>query len=93
VPIYEYRCESCGERFEELVSASAETPPPCPGCGAAGAKRLFSTFATEWIPTDIAWHKMPSKHDMGGLPDSRPSASIPRSIGDGKKKDTGKKKT
>jgi len=42
-------------------------------------------FATEWLPTDVAWHKMPNKHDMGGAPDSRPSASIPRSIPGGGK--------
>jgi putative FmdB family regulatory protein len=90
MPIYEYRCTSCDTRFEELVSASAKTGPPCPSCGAKKPKRLFSTFATEWLPGDVAWHKMPNKHDMGGPPDPT-SASIPRSIGDGKKSG-GKKK-
>jgi hypothetical protein len=46
-------------------------------------------FATEWIPNNVSWHKMPNKHDMGGAADTRPSASIPRSITDGK---PGKKK-
>jgi putative FmdB family regulatory protein len=84
VPIYEYRCETCDERFEELVSASATEPPPCPACGAKNAKRLFSLFATEWIPSNVSWHKMPNKHDMGGLPDSRPSASFSKGIPKGK---------
>jgi len=65
------------------VSASAKTAPPCPGCGAHGANRLFSTFATEWIPSNVAWHKMPSKHDMGGAADTRPSASFPKGIPSG----------
>jgi putative FmdB family regulatory protein len=86
VPIYEYRCKSCGDRFEELVSASATSAPPCPSCGAKGAKRLFSMFATEWIPPNVAWHKLPNKHDMGGAADTRPSASIPKAIPDTKKK-------
>ena len=72
------------------MSASAKAAPPCPSCGAKGAKRLFSTFATEWLPTDVAWHKMPNKHDMGGAEDTRPSALIPKSIPDGKKKGKGK---
>ena len=73
------------------MSASATEAPPCPSCGAGGAKRLFSMFATEWIPSNVAWHKMPNKHDMGGAEDTRPSAVIPKSIPDGKKKTGGKK--
>jgi len=44
VPIYEYECEGCGERFEELLAAGAE-PPPCPACGGARTRRLLSGFA------------------------------------------------
>jgi putative FmdB family regulatory protein len=85
MPIYEYRCTSCGGEFEELVSASAKASPPCPACGAGDATRRYSMFATEWVPSNVAWHKMPNKHDMGGAPDSRPTASIPRSIPSPKK--------
>lgn len=77
MPIYEYRCTSCNECFEELVRASATSAPPCPNCGATGAKRLFSMFATEWFPPNVSWHNLPGKHDMGGAPD-RSSTSIPR---------------
>jgi putative FmdB family regulatory protein len=86
MPIYEYRCTSCDEEFEELVSASADASPPCPSCGAEGAQRRFSMFATEWKPSNVAWHKMPNKHDMGGAEDSRPTAAFPKAIPDGKKK-------
>ena len=85
MPIYEYRCAGCSEEFEELVSASAKAAPPCPACGAEGAQRRFSTFATEWMPSNVNWHKLPNKHDMGGGEDSRPSASIPKAIPKGKK--------
>ena len=88
MPIYEYRCVSCDDRFEELMPASAKSAPPCPGCGATGAKRLFSMFATEWFPPNVSWHNLPSKHDMGGAEDSRPSASFPKAIPDSKKKKT-----
>ena len=90
MPIYEYQCAECGQLFEELVSASAEAAPPCPECGAAGAGRLFSAFATEWLPTNVAWHKLPNKHDMGGGDDSRPSAFISRSPTEAKAKGKGK---
>jgi hypothetical protein len=42
-------------------------------------------FATEWIPNNVSWHNLPSKHDMGGAEDTRPSTLIPKSIPDGKK--------
>ena len=43
VPIYEFSCTSCGERFEELTAIDAT--PPCPRCGAPDAKRLISQYA------------------------------------------------
>jgi putative FmdB family regulatory protein len=49
MPIYEYRCEACEERFEELVSADAPAPA-CPRCGAERAKRLLSAQAA---PFDV----------------------------------------
>jgi putative FmdB family regulatory protein len=44
MPIYEYRCESCAERFEELVRRPGD-PVACPACGGTEAERLLSTFA------------------------------------------------
>jgi putative FmdB family regulatory protein len=44
VPIYEFRCDSCGERFEALVDAGTESLD-CRLCGAAGAPRALSAPA------------------------------------------------
>ncbi len=44
MPIYEFECGACGERFEALVDAGTERAE-CPACGAAGAERRFSSFA------------------------------------------------
>lgn len=41
MPIYEFECEKCGERFEELVAAGAEGVA-CPSCGARETRRLLS---------------------------------------------------
>jgi putative FmdB family regulatory protein len=44
VPIYEFRCGACGERFEALVDAGTESAE-CRVCGADGAPRVFSAQA------------------------------------------------
>jgi putative FmdB family regulatory protein len=44
VPIYEFRCGACGERFEALVAAGTEADE-CRVCGAAGATRILSAQA------------------------------------------------
>jgi putative FmdB family regulatory protein len=44
VPIYEFRCGSCGERFEALVDVGTATEE-CRLCGATGAERVMSAQA------------------------------------------------
>jgi putative FmdB family regulatory protein len=41
MPIYEFECEGCGARFEELLAAGA-TDAACPSCGALRSRRLIS---------------------------------------------------
>lgn len=41
MPIYEFECEQCGERFEELVAADA-APVACAKCGSERTRRLMS---------------------------------------------------
>jgi putative FmdB family regulatory protein len=46
VPIYEFDCQSCGHRFEELVGShvGVETADlVCPECGSAKIERLLSS--------------------------------------------------
>jgi putative FmdB family regulatory protein len=43
MPIYEFECEGCGGRFEELVAAG-ETAV-CPACGSERTRRLLSEVA------------------------------------------------
>lgn len=40
MPIYEFECEECGARFEELAAAGAAVA--CPQCGSAQTRRLLS---------------------------------------------------
>jgi putative FmdB family regulatory protein len=45
MPIYEYRCEECGERFELFVrSLSRQFEPTCPKCGSKRVSKSVSLF-------------------------------------------------
>lgn len=41
MPIYEFTCTACGERFEELMAAGTSRAA-CPACGAGRAERAIS---------------------------------------------------
>jgi len=43
MPIFEYRCEACGHRFELLVFGSEK--PACPKCSSKRIEKLLSGFA------------------------------------------------
>jgi putative FmdB family regulatory protein len=43
MPIYDYQCQSCRRRFEQLVKQ--DETPVCPACGATDPLRLFSATA------------------------------------------------
>ena len=46
MPIYEYRCEGCGTKFEKLVRRSPDVPElACPSCGGKQLQQELSTFA------------------------------------------------
>jgi putative FmdB family regulatory protein len=46
MPIYEYRCPSCGEEFQSLVMKKAEENTLlCPKCGGRKKRRLISRVA------------------------------------------------
>ncbi len=44
MPIYEFECEGCGARFEELVDAAVESVA-CPECGSERTRRLMSSVS------------------------------------------------
>jgi putative FmdB family regulatory protein len=46
MPVYEYRCASCGKRFSWLVGVVADAGEPrCPRCGGTSLKKLISRIA------------------------------------------------
>lgn len=47
MPIYEYVCQDCGEKYEKLVrSSQAKVKLVCPTCGSEKAEKAFSLFGT-----------------------------------------------
>lgn len=47
MPIYEYECLKCDERFELRRSmAESDSDVRCPKCGAEHSQRVFSVFAS-----------------------------------------------
>jgi len=58
VPLYEYRCKSCGHQFEKIQSFSAPDEKECPVCQGP-LERLISAPAIQfkgsgWYVTDYA---------------------------------------
>ncbi len=44
MPIFEYECQACSEKFEELVSSNT-TAVVCPHCNSTDTRKLLSVFA------------------------------------------------
>jgi putative FmdB family regulatory protein len=58
MPIYEFECSSCGERFDRLQKLSDPDPDSCPNCGATGVRRRltapsFRLAGSGWYETDF----------------------------------------
>ena len=59
MPLYEYECDQCGHRFEQIQKFSDDPIETCPSCGAAAVRKLISPPAiqfkgTGWYITDYA---------------------------------------
>ena len=59
MPLYEYECEACHQRFEVIQKFSDPTPEICARCGKGPVRRLLSTPAIQfkgsgWYITDYA---------------------------------------
>lgn len=44
MPLFEFLCQTCGEQFEELVSASSPGVE-CRACGSTDVRKQVSAFA------------------------------------------------
>ena len=58
MPIYEYKCDACGHRFEEFQLLGEGPLSDCPECDAAKLRKLISPVAFRlkgggWYETDF----------------------------------------
>ncbi|MHB1543054.1 MAG: FmdB family zinc ribbon protein [Gammaproteobacteria bacterium] len=68
MPIYEYRCDDCGEISEALQKVDEPALDHCPKCGSTGLKRVMSATVfrlkgSGWYETDF---KSGSRHNVYG---------------------------
>lgn len=61
MPIYEYKCRTCGATFEKLVS-TATTAITCEQCGSRQVEKQFSTFSASVASSS------PAPCSTGGCP-------------------------
>ncbi len=59
MPLYEYECDACGERFELIQKYTDPSPDVCTRCGKGPVQRLASSPAIQfkgsgWYITDYA---------------------------------------
>ena len=60
MPIFEYKCDSCGTKFEKLLRRSDDVSAlSCPDCGAQHLSQQYSTFAARANGSPAA-QEMPS---------------------------------
>jgi putative FmdB family regulatory protein len=61
MPIFEYRCQSCGHEFETLVLKGSV--PACPACKAESLERMLSVPAVKSDTTHALAMKAAKKRD------------------------------
>ncbi len=68
MPIFEFECNSCKHRFEELVSSSSKKVEKCPKCKEANVKKLVSagSFKTSGSYSSSVPSSAPSCSPTGG---------------------------
>ena len=97
MPIYEYKCQSCGHELEKLQRMNDERLKDCPECGKAELHRLVSAAGFRlkgagWYETDFKKGDKKNLHDSGGSTSTSSKKSAPDSAkpADTKKADTKK---
>ena len=71
MPIYEYRCESCGHELEKMQKLAEAPLTDCPSCGQPALKKLISAAGFRlkgggWYETDFKQgDRKKNLHDSG----------------------------
>ena len=91
MPIYEYKCNSCGVELEKLQKISDPPLKECPECGKSSMKKLISATSfrlkgSGWYETDFknsgkkaAANEKSEQKDSGSADGSKKSGSAGKS--------------
>lgn len=80
MPIYVFRCEACGHKFDRLQKMSAPDPDVCPNCGKHATVRrqvtapAFRLAGSGWYETDFKSDKE-KKHNLADNGVAKPETS------------------
>lgn len=82
MPIYEYRCGSCGHEFEELQKISEDLLQECPACQKPELKKLMSVAGfrlkgSGWYATDFKGGDKGGDKEKPEKKESKPDSSPP----------------
>jgi putative FmdB family regulatory protein len=89
MPIYVFRCEDCGEKFERLQKLSDPDPDTCPNCGKRHTVHkqvtapVFRLAGSGWYETDFKSDKE-RKRNLAG------DSAKPKEASGGKPPESGK---
>jgi putative FmdB family regulatory protein len=83
MPLYEYRCESCGDKEEKLEGFDAPTEHDCPECGAALAMHRqvsltsFTLAGGGWMDQGYGHRAPGKKQDAASTPAKTEGTATP----------------
>jgi putative FmdB family regulatory protein len=69
VPLYEYECEACHHRFEQIQTYSDPIVRKCPKCGKKKVKKLLSSPAIQFKGSGFYITDYQRKGSTSSLPD------------------------
>jgi putative FmdB family regulatory protein len=81
VPLYEFSCDACGARFEELVPPAGTAP--CPACGGENVRRVFAPIAARGAGVDLTGR---AARESDARRSEREAAKKERFVGERKRK-------
>jgi len=75
MPIYEYECKECGNRFEKMQPITADPLKDCPECGRSALRRVFQPVGvifkgSGWYITDNR-----KSNNSGSKPGDKPASA------------------
>ncbi len=80
MPLYEYQCDACGQRFEVIQKFSDPAPEQCAKCGKGPVHRQLSSPAIQfkgsgWYITDYAQKGKSDSGTSAGKSDTKADAT------------------